>query len=100
MSPTGFHDFFQFSKTNIIFRTSVNGVETVKTYENDVLKAHTVNGQHQALQQQNRIMWRIYNWNEMTKLELFHLKSLEADAYIEWYFCFHPTYIFFANQHS
>lgn len=26
-----------------------NGVETVKTYENDVLKSHTVNGQRQAL---------------------------------------------------
>lgn len=29
-----------------------NGVETVKTYENDVLKSHTVNGQRQALEQQ------------------------------------------------
>jgi len=26
-----------------------NGVETVKTYENDVLKSHTINGQRQAL---------------------------------------------------
>jgi len=26
-----------------------NGVETVKTYENDVLKSHTVNGQRQAI---------------------------------------------------
>lgn len=29
-----------------------NGVETVKTYENDVLKSHTVNGQRQALNDQ------------------------------------------------
>jgi len=26
-----------------------NGVETVKTYENDILKSHTVNGQKQAI---------------------------------------------------
>merc|ERR1711935_616776 len=29
-----------------------NGVETVKTYENDVLVSHTVNGQKQAVQHQ------------------------------------------------
>ena len=32
------------------FRVVDNGVETVKTYENDVLKSHTVNGQRQGIQ--------------------------------------------------
>ena len=35
-----------------IFRIVDNGVETVKTYENDVLVSHTVNGQKQAVQHQ------------------------------------------------
>ena len=33
----------------IDFRVVDNGVETVKTYENDILKSHTVNGQKQAI---------------------------------------------------
>ena len=31
----------------------VNGIETVKTYENDILVSHTENGQKQAVKQEN-----------------------------------------------
>ena len=37
----------------LLFRVVDNGVETVKTYENDVLKSHTVNGQKQAISSAN-----------------------------------------------
>jgi hypothetical protein len=45
---------FQINFLTLCFRVVENGVETVETFENDILKSRTVNGQQQLGQQQQQ----------------------------------------------